>query len=259
MKTRPSKRTTLIRGDNVDEVCFVRCTQTISGRQHNAPPKCRSICFRYVAPTETTRGFRGPLGTFAPPHPLPPENQPRDAATRNAAEKGVSGNSGGNSASAKKDLRYWQEGWYVWYGHNFAAATEKLDSMPHDLRTARLEDARKKAYGAFIRSQRSTLLRVPGLYPPPRRPHPDYTPSSTLVYLPTVVSSIADDVHTLLAPAQKALVLLDESVSSGAQRALAGRVWEKACSRDPWVLARNVCDRVYKAWNAEPPEDNRHS
>ncbi|KII95755.1 hypothetical protein PLICRDRAFT_227925 [Plicaturopsis crispa FD-325 SS-3] len=95
-------------------------------------------------------------------------------------------------------------------------------------------------------------LPYPTSYPPTAA---NLTSSSRLPSSrPFTAHSIREDVHSLMSPTYKVLGLLRESLASGAQRELAGRLWATAWTPAPWVLARNVCDRALKAWRAQPPD-----
>jgi len=54
--------------------------------------------------------------------------------------------------------------------------------------------------------------------------------------------------NTLLAPTHKVLVLTTESVTSGNQKKLAEKIWEKAGTNEPFILAQNVCKMMWKMW-----------
>ena len=71
---------------------------------------------------------------------------------------------------------------------------------------------------------------------------------SILIPLPPDVSSIWEKVEKLLAPSNRALGILHESVVSGEQKAFALRVWEKARSEEPFILAKRTIAHTYAQW-----------
>jgi hypothetical protein len=50
----------------------------------------------------------------------------------------------------------------------------------------------------------------------------------------------------LFTPTAKILQMTRDSITSGGQMELAGRLWEKAWSKDPFVLAGNVINKTWK-------------
>lgn len=61
-------------------------------------------------------------------HPLPPEGQPSAAIV-----DGIIGGPNQDGRPSAQDVRFWQEGYYVWFTKNRWAAQEKLDLMMLDL------------------------------------------------------------------------------------------------------------------------------
>ena len=58
-------------------------------------------------------------------------------------------------------------------------------------------------------------------------------------------------------PTIKILSQTQESIRSGKQAELAARLWEKAQTRDPFILARNVTRNAWKTWtNVEDDDDD---
>ena len=75
-----------------------------------------------------------------------------------------------------------------------------------------------------------------------------FSKQSLLVPLPPPPPPIFDHTRALLAPTYKLMDVLRESFESGAQKQLAIRMWEKAWSGEPYILARNACSRMWKLW-----------
>jgi len=65
--------------------------------------------------------------------------------------------------------------------------------------------------------------------------------------------------HRLLAPTFKAMEILRQSFESGSQRDFALRVWEMARTPKPFILARNVCRKVWEDWKEGPPDSDEKS
>lgn len=79
---------------------------------------------------------------------------------------------------------------------------------------------------------------------------------SILLPIPPSLPPIGEQVATLLAPTRRLLALTNESVDSGAQVQLMQRMWEKAWTNEPFVLARNVCSRMWERFTKGPPDDS---
>ena len=79
---------------------------------------------------------------------------------------------------------------------------------------------------------------------------------SLLVPLPPDFPPFWDRINKLLAPTRKVLEITRESITSGEQRQFALRVWEKAGTKEPFILARRTIDRAYELWkDREVPAD----
>lgn len=110
----------------VDERCFIYCSQTSGNRARGNSPWCRTICFRRVFGHEVHDGSYDASndvnGALKPhgPLPLPHEGQPQEAF-----DEGMVGDS--------ERTQYWKEGRYIWVSKSRWAAQEKLDSMMNDL------------------------------------------------------------------------------------------------------------------------------
>jgi hypothetical protein len=79
-----------------------------------------------------------------------------------------------------------------------------------------------------------------------------------LIPLPPDVPSVWEKIDKLLAPSYRALSILHDSVASGEQKAFAFRVWEKAGSEEPFILAKRTIAHAYEQWKKqdEPGEDD---
>ena len=71
---------------------------------------------------------------------------------------------------------------------------------------------------------------------------------SILVPLPPDFPSIREKVNKLLTPSYHVLAILHESIMSGEQKEFAIRVWEKAKSEEPFVLAKRTLSHAYEQW-----------
>ena len=112
-----------------DERCLTWCSQSSRGRYEGQDPFCRTICIRRVFEHEVKNALQ-PMSALAPSqlrpqnvkYPLPPEGQSREGSS--------DGTSGRSSA---RDVRFWEEGWYIWMSRSRWAAQEKMDLMMLDL------------------------------------------------------------------------------------------------------------------------------
>lgn len=78
-----------------------------------------------------------------------------------------------------------------------------------------------------------------------------------IVPLPPPFPPISDSMKKMLEPAFKVLTHTQESITSGRQLQLAERLWEKAQTPDPFILARNVLRKAWKTWtNSEDDDDD---
>lgn len=232
-------------------------------------PWCRSFCIRRVFAHEVhqvvaldnqNKSFPGKRPTYeSVKYPLPPEGQRADEVP------------GGDSESdtyerklREKEVKYWKEGWYIWYSKSRWAAQEKLDLMMHDLFTQvgwskhmakqKAEWAAREREGRVTQDWSSSELPTMSITPP-RRTFPDPSKQSLLIHLPALMPPIYDHVQNLLAPTFKVTTILRESFESGAQRQFAGLLWEKAWTTEPFLLVRNVCKTVWKVWRDEDNKD----
>jgi len=52
------------------------------------------------------------------------------------------------------------------------------------------------------------------------------------------------------------MTTLQRSFESGAQAELAARMWEKAMTPDPFILASTVCRKMWEKWKEGPPDSD---
>ena len=71
---------------------------------------------------------------------------------------------------------------------------------------------------------------------------------SLLLPVSPPVPILTAPIKNLLAPTAKVLTLTRESISSGSQLKLAARMWEKAGTNEPFILARSVCRKMWQTW-----------
>ena len=74
---------------------------------------------------------------------------------------------------------------------------------------------------------------------------------SILIPLPPDIPSIWGKIDRLLAPSYRALSIFHESVTSGQQKEFALRVWEKAHSDEPLILAKRTISHAYEQWKKQ--------
>ncbi|KAH7926967.1 hypothetical protein BV22DRAFT_1061876 [Leucogyrophana mollusca] len=254
---------------HADEHCFTYCSQSAYGRAKNQEPWCRSLCIRRVFTHEVKKVLAHDKAVK--PYPLPPEGQEADYR------------------HGPNDIRFWEEGWYLWTSKSRWAAQERLDLMMWDLgqqdhwqrhkdqverewdeywaehEKQRLGEEEPQEGGAPTPAQighRQNHIRLDGTpYPVgghmlPKQPsHTHPWQHSLMVRLPPPFSPFFQPIQNLLTPTFKVMTLLRRSYESGAQGELARRMWEKACSRDPFVLASTVCRKMWDKWKEGPPDD----
>ncbi|KAF9447185.1 hypothetical protein P691DRAFT_802873 [Macrolepiota fuliginosa MF-IS2] len=246
-----------------DEWCVTYCSQTVTGRIHGKEPYCRSLCVRKVFPHEVRnviafKKHKKLDSTGKAPYPLPAEGQavnlPRIL--------------GGKPPEDPEDLDYmphpaeppktWDEGLYLWTGKGRLAAHEKIDSMSLDFerqrRMAAMREKRREVWQDYQDSLRQpnrnaqnedVRLWVPNV---PPRPLPDTSSQSLLVSLPPEFPPIWERINKLLAPSVHVLGILRDSVNSGEQKQFAQRVWDKAWTNEPLLLASRTFTRAYERW-----------
>ncbi|CAL1711281.1 unnamed protein product [Somion occarium] len=273
----------------VDERCFTYCSQTIGGRINQTEPWCRTVCVRRVFDHEVKRTIatfdedHAEIKTVDAKYPLPPEGQKAlrffpwvHEDPNESHEEGSHARGPGRAYGPKKDLRFWQEGWYLWMSKSRWGAQERLDLMMQDLEhQAEWQQYKDKVisdWASYERKQQSQaqsqLDRPPpmageaftahdplhtaththqhddsSLPPPP--PFPDYVSQSLLIHLPPPIEPPFEKV---LGPTGRVLAKTWESIENGQQRQLFTRIVEKAFTQEPLILAQNVCRKVWEMW-----------
>ncbi|CCM04632.1 uncharacterized protein FIBRA_06816 [Fibroporia radiculosa] len=186
------------------------------------------------------------------------------------------------SASPDQDnVRHWDEGYYLWLSRSRWATQEKLDLMMRDLGNQaewqrvkqqlmeewEQQERQRKTKGASsmsdaaegaqaqMQGHKQQAAQQPQVLLT-RRPFPDLTDQSILLPIPPPFPPLQEQIRNLLAPSQRVLGLTHDSLQSGAQWRFMGLMWEKAMTDKPFVLARNVCSRMWDKWKKGPPEDS---
>ncbi|KDQ55139.1 hypothetical protein JAAARDRAFT_37655 [Jaapia argillacea MUCL 33604] len=166
----------------------------------------------------------------------------------------------------QQEIKCWDEGWYLWHSDNMTAAVEKVLMMNQDL-VKQSEKEKKKAEkldrylrgeGAHVEMEERAEREAKWLQDQERKQKQPQGTTSCPPYLTT--SSFSElyplpppfpfqtTVANTLAPTRKLLSRVYETIESGAQRKLAEKIWEKAWSKDPWILTRNVLERSWEKW-----------
>ncbi|KAH9917552.1 uncharacterized protein B0H18DRAFT_1034179 [Fomitopsis serialis] len=252
----------------VDERCFTYCSQSVRGRLEQREPWCRTFCLRRVFAHEVQRAIAAHEGKSAPAparYPLPPEGQRVPSLLYILIGETQEGQQG--HARQHDDVRYWEEGYYVWLSKSRWATQEKLDLMMHNIERQAQWDKYKQDRTDAWQQQQQEQARG-GQQPKEdaqvdksralvsaRRPFPDMSGQSILLPMPPPFASIWEQIDRLLAPSNKLLTLTHETLHSGDQLKFAGRIVEKAQTAEPFVLARNVCTRMWDKWKKGPPDD----
>ncbi|KAK2463158.1 hypothetical protein APHAL10511_004813 [Amanita phalloides] len=238
-----------------DEWCFSYCSQSINGRIHNKEPYCRSVCIRKIFPHEVrnvinVKTHRNIGADGKSRYPLPHEGQPENIP------KFLGGKRGGDP-DEKPSKQYWDEGWYLWRGKGRWAAQEKTETMLMDLeqqqRLEALKERKREATSDTSKQANGARRRSWG-YVVPRNPHVDLSSQTLLLPLPPQFPPFWDRISKLLAPTVRVLGILHESIVSGEQKKFAVKVWEKAWTDEPFVLASRTFTRAYERWKENEDE-----
>jgi hypothetical protein len=80
-----------------------------------------------------------------------------------------------------------------------------------------------------------------------------------LLPIPPEIPPFWDRINKLLKPTFRALGLLRESVVSGEQKQFALRVWDKAWTDEPFILAGRTFTSVYDRWKENEDERKKDS
>lgn len=114
----------------VDERCFSYCSQSVRGRIEQREPWCRTFCLRRVFAHEMQRAVAARDAQARNANakarlPLPPEGQ--HVPSLGDVLVGETPESQGHAPP--DDVRYWEEGYYVWLSKSRWATQERLDLM----------------------------------------------------------------------------------------------------------------------------------
>lgn len=177
--------------------------------------------------------------------------------------------------SSPESVKHWDEGWYLWTTQSRLAIHEKTDTMMMDLERQQKVNKRYEERREIWQDYQDHLEKVSGhpegnehqqngepskwwgpIVPP--RPLPDFRSQSLLVPLPPEIPPFWDRISKLLAPSHKVIGVLSESITSGEQRQFAERVWEKAWSNEPFILASRTFTQAYERWKDRevPPDED---
>ncbi|PFH52097.1 hypothetical protein AMATHDRAFT_2351 [Amanita thiersii Skay4041] len=262
----------------VDEWCLTYCSQTIKGRIHGKEPYCRSVCLRKVFPYEVRNIIHfkqhrqlGPDGKAKYPLPLEgqPENIPRflggkppDDADEHPQQR----------QRRPDDTKYWDEGWYVWTSKDRWAMQEKTETMLMDLEqqqrlTAFKKERAERGVPAQAGQQQHEQQQQQGSlssskkwgYVVPLQPSVDIRFQSLLLPLPPEFPPFWERIHKLLTPTFRVLEIFRDSIASGEQKKFALRVWEKAWTEEPFILASRTFTRAYERWKDNEDDGNKDS
>ncbi|KAJ7690753.1 hypothetical protein B0H17DRAFT_1064680 [Mycena rosella] len=253
-----------------DQWCLTYCSQNVSGRIHNKAPWCRSVCIRKVFSHEVRnilqfKSHREVDADGKARYPLPKEGQPINLP-RYLGGKPTDDPEHGRKSPA--DIKYWDEGWYLWKTNSFLGVYSSIHMMPKTLEAQGLEESQKKAkrqlykeYQEFLRSGQPRTQENKWLGPivPPNF-GPDPAPESLLVHIPLDSGPLFEPIYNVLAPAQHSLQLFHENWSAGNYQKFAQRVWNKTWTGEPITLASRACNFGYEQWknkNKGPDEDDK--
>ncbi|KAF4567477.1 hypothetical protein EYR40_006481 [Pleurotus pulmonarius] len=275
-----------------DERCFMYCSQTVAGRFHRKEPYCKAICIRKVFTHEVRNivSFRTHHNLDADgkaKYPLPKEGQPANLPPYLGGTDPESIDNDDHVRKPGDDKKYWDEGWYLWYTKSSQGVWEKVWTMRRDLESQQQYEAAKDKrrqdwaeYQDYQKEPKATPVDSPApdkwwgpIVPPPPIldisqvshhllkfyliAHPTilYSAESLLISLPPPLPPLYSKVENLLAPTHKLLGIVHESVTSGAQQELVQRIWEKAWTKDPYVLASRAFGLLWEKWSS-PPDDS---
>ncbi|KAF8897094.1 hypothetical protein CPB84DRAFT_1781550 [Gymnopilus junonius] len=249
----------------VDEWCFTYCTQSVSGRIHGKEPNCHSICLRKVFPHEVRNvvAFKhhnnvGPDGKAK--YLLPAEGQSANLPRMLGGSKDVTED---NSSKPKATQpKYWDEGWYLWTATGRWAVVQKTEKMMLDLQhqqqLEQIRQSRKEIWQDYQEQLKQNVGDKPVGQTPPQAPWwgpivppkniQDTSSLSLLVPLPPEFPPLLAKINKLLAPTYEALNITFESITSGEQKQFAQRVWEKAKTEEPLILAQRTFSHAYEQW-----------
>ncbi|KIL68814.1 hypothetical protein M378DRAFT_34848, partial [Amanita muscaria Koide BX008] len=253
----------------IDEWCFTYCSQSINGRVHGKEPLCRTLCIRKVFPHEVRnilsfKHHRSIDTDGKARYPLPSEGQPENVPKLLGGKQGDDPDEKPHQLRKPENTKYWDEGWYVWTGKGRFAMQEKTETMVLDLEQQQRMEAlkeQKRQEAATEKNKQANDQQLEGLrrknwgYVIPRNPSSDVSSDSLLVPLPPDFPPFWERINKLLAPSTRVLGIFRDSIVSGEQKKFAVRVWEKAWTDEPFILASRTFTRAYERWKEN--EDDR--
>ncbi|TRM69160.1 hypothetical protein BD626DRAFT_473125 [Schizophyllum amplum] len=245
-----------IHSRKVDEWCFTVCTQTVNNRHRGRLPECNSVCLRRVFPFEVRRLMALHNSRGAMP-PLPPEGQPEHIPWYLGGKRGKSASDGSDADYDEDDPpmgipgqvieppKTWKEGWYLWSIGSLWAFFNHTHQMATTLENIEPNGQVKRR-------------RVPTPARPVEVEYDNHTEQQLLIPLPPNTPPIIEPLKKFLAPTGHVLSIFKDSITEGHQVEFFRRVWEKAQTDEPWLLARNTFTRMYTRWkgNADGDEND---
>jgi len=206
--------------------------------------------------------------------PLPAEGQPDGAVI-----DGIVGGPDVDGRPSARDVRFWEEGWYVWMTKSRWATQEKMDLMLFDLeRQTKWMRAKEMDERAWFESEVQRVREnvrnsnypeatdgnqgalPPAMVPddyqdhygPARHPYPNIAMESRLIRVPSSLPSMDVYMRRIFSPTEHLFSILRDSIESGTQRDLVLRMWDTTKSGAPFVLAKNVVRRCWDAFSKGP-------
>ncbi|KAF7321574.1 hypothetical protein MKEN_00678400 [Mycena kentingensis (nom. inval.)] len=248
-----------------DQWCLTYCSQNVTGRINNRPPWCRSVCIRKVFSHEVRNIVQfkshkelGPDGKAR--YPLPPEGQPINLPTYLGGRQIEDEEHGRKSPG---DVKYWDEGWYIWKTTNYIGTNDIISHMPLNLESQRrLAAARSNKrkmwedYKEFIKSGQPRTLENKWLGPVvPPNIGSDPSSDALLVPIPLDTEPLLQPLYHLLEPTQHSLGLLQENWRDGHFQKFGRRVWEKSQTKEPYQLVSRAYNFAYDQWKKKDADE----
>ena len=191
---------------------------------------------------------------------------------------------GGSSSGANDEdkVRYWEPGWYLWSTTSRWATQEQMDMMSKNLKwqsdwqkyKANVNDNHKKRQGKGEDEvddkgkERVKGPRVRQSFPdltcaklsPPDAPFTNfglwcYSENTWLVPVPPPHLLLGNAIENYMIPTFKLMALVRGTFDDGRQQELCARMWEKAQTREPWIVAQSAVRKVWKILSEGPPVD----
>nr|GAT57813.1 predicted protein [Mycena chlorophos] len=248
-----------------DQWCLTYCSQNVAGRINNRSPWCRSICIRKVFSHEVRNivNFKNHKEIWADGkarYPLPPEGQPINLPPYLGGRQIEDPEYGRKSPG---DVKYWDEGWYLWKSSSFMGSHDTISRLPLNLPTQMRQEASRKdkrrvwqEYQDFLRSGKPPTSENKWLGPVvPPNVGPDASSEALLVPLPLDTEPLLEPIYHLLQPAQYSLQLLQENWNDGYFRKFGVRMWDKSRSGEPYELVSRAYSFAYDQWKSKGKTD----